>query len=169
MDLPTILQTAPTFADFTQSELEVLERAMRVDEFPAGHVFVKEGGKDRNLYVILDGEVQLLHKHSAGQGFDDLGVLTSGDLFGLQSLVYDQPRYSECRAITPVSVASLPKPVFDTLYNLHFSLAERFQYIIARQMVRELRRLDEAVAAAMQGGDIGLLSQAAADVRSSSG
>ena len=107
MDLPTILQTAPTFADFSQSELDVLERAMRVDDFPTGHVFVKEGGKDRNLYIVLDGQVQLLHKHAAGQGFDDLGVLTAGDLFGLQSLVYDQPRYSDCRAITPVTVASL--------------------------------------------------------------
>ena len=68
-----------------------------------------------------------------------------------------------------MTAASLPRPAFDMLYGLHFPLAEHFQYIVARQLVRELRRLDAAVAASLHGGDFGPLRQAAADVAANGG
>lgn len=157
MDLTEFLQTVPTFSGFTQAELDVLDRALRVDQVPAGHVFLKEGQKGHSLYILMEGEVHVSRKHKAGRGLDDLGVLKPGEVFGLQSLIDNHPRYSTCRAVTPVTTASLPKTAFNLLYNSHLSLAEHFQYIVARQLVRELRRLDEAVVNSMHEGDIGPL------------
>lgn len=160
MDLAEFLQTVPTFSEFTQAELDVLEHALRLDRFPTGHTFFKEGQKGNTLYILMEGEVHVSRKHKAGQGLDDLGVLKPGEAFGLHSLIDDHPRYSTCRAITPVTTASLPKTAFNLLYNSHLSIAEHFQYIVACQLVRELRRLDEAVASSIQQGDIGPLHQA---------
>ena len=152
----------PAFSDFTQSELDVLERALSMERSPTGHIFFREGQKGHSLYILMEGEVQMSRRHRVGQGLDDLGVLKPTELFGLQSLIDDHPRYSTCRAITPVTTASLPKTAFNLLYNSHLSLAEHFQYLVACQLVRELRRLNKAVANSIHGGDIGSLRQAAA-------
>ena len=154
MDLSEFLQTVPTFSDFSQTELDVLEHALRVDKFPVGHVFFKEGQKGHSLYILMEGEVHVSRKHKIGQGLDDLGALKTGDVFGLLSLIDDRPRYSTCRAVTPVTTASLPKTAFNLLFNSHLAIAEHFQYIVARQLVRELRRLDEAVVSSLMQGNM---------------
>lgn len=158
MDLPEFLRTNPVFEGFSQSDITVLERALRVDRFPANHVLLKEGKKGHEFYILMDGQVRVSHTHKSGRGFDDLGVLTSGDLFGLQSLIDDRRRYSTCRTLTPVVVASLPKPAFELLYNQHTELAEHFQYLVARQLVRDLRRLDLGIVASVHAGEVDLLT-----------
>jgi len=161
MDLTRFLQTVSTFSDLTQNELEVLERALRVDDIPAGHVLLEEGQKSRSFYIVMKGEVEIFRKHKTGQGLDDLGVLKSGELFGLQSLVCNQRQNSTCRAITPVTVASLPKTAFSILYNAHVSISEHFQYIVAQQLSRDLRRLDIGVMDSIRSGDVAPLYKAA--------
>ena len=153
MNLAEFLQTVPAFSDFSQKELDVLEHALRVDQFPAGHVFFKEGQRGHSLSIVMEGEVHVSRRHKTGRGLDDLGVLRTGDVFGLLSLIDDRPRYSTCRAVTPVTTASLPKTAFNLLFNSHLTLAEHFQYIVACQLVRELRRLDEAVIHSIQQDD----------------
>lgn len=161
MDLAEFLQTVSTFSDFTQGELDTLERVLRVDHFPPQHVFFREGEKGDTLYILMEGEVQMFRRHRAGRGIDELGTLGPGDLFGLQSLVDNQSRYATCRSTTPVTVASLPRTAFTLLYNTHFALAEHFQFIVARQLVRELRRLDQGLSASIRTGDAAPLLQAA--------
>lgn len=157
MDLAEFLQTVPTFSDFTRAELGILEHALRVDKFPADHVLLKEGQKGANLYVLMEGEVQVSRVRESGRGVDDLGTLKPGEVFGLQSLIDNHPRYSTCRTASTVTTASLPKTAFTLLYNSHLSLAEHFHYIVAKQLVRELRRLDEAVVRSIYQGEVGPL------------
>ena len=157
MDLAEFLRTVPTFSEFTQAELEVLERALRVDHFPADHTLLKEGQKGTDMYILMEGEIRISRKRESGRGIDDLGTLLPGDVVGLHSLIDNHPRYSTCRTITPVTTASLPKNAFSMLYNSHLSLTEHFHYIVARQLVRELRRLDEAVVHAIHQGEVGPL------------
>lgn len=154
MDLPEFLRTCSVFDGFTPSDIGVLEKAFRVDRFAANHVLLTEGKKGHVLYVLMDGQVKVTHTHRSGRGVDELGVLTTGDIFGLQSLIDNRPRYSTCRTLTPVVAASLPKPAFDLLYNQHTDLAEHFQYLVARQLVRDLRRLDRGIVASVHGGEV---------------
>jgi CRP/FNR family cyclic AMP-dependent transcriptional regulator len=168
MDLARFLQTVPTFSGLTQPELEVLERALRVDDFPTGHTFLEEGQKSRNLYIVMDGVVERFRRRKVGQGLDDLGVLKNGELFGLHSLVCDQRQFSTCRAITPVTVASLPKTAFYLLYNAHVSISEHFQYIAARQLSHDLRRLNVGVMTSICSGEVAPLYKAARETGTSS-
>lgn len=154
MDLPEFLQTTSAFEGFAKDELEVLEKALRVDHFPAGQILQKEGGMDHAVYIVMEGQVALSHRHGTGHGIDELGVLQSGDVFGYQSLISGSPRYSSCRSLTPVQLASLPATAFNFLYNSHVKLAEHFQFLIARQLVREMRQLDRAIAVATHEGQI---------------
>jgi len=159
MELSEFLQTVPTFADFSQAELDVLERALRVDHFPKGHVLLEEGKRGRALYILMEGEIAVTRRHVISRGVDELGVLKPGEMFGLQSLVDDLPRLSTCRAKTEVTVASLPHTAFGLLYSAHLAIAEQFQYLVARQLVRELRSYDDSLRTALRLGDTSALRQ----------
>ena len=161
MDIGKFLQTVPTFSDFTREQLGILEHALCVDQFPADHVLLRQGQKGHTLYILMEGEIEVSRTHKSGRGVDNLGVVKAGEVFGLQSLIDHHPRYSSCRTITPVTTASLPESAFTLLYNSHISLAEHFQYIVAQHLVRELRRLDEAVVHSIRQGDIQPLVDAA--------
>lgn len=154
MELQDFLRTSPTFEGFSAADIEVLELALRVDSFPADHVLLREGKKGNVLYILMDGEVRVTHRHATGRGVDELGLLTAGDVFGLQSLIDDRPRYSTCTTVSPVLAAALPKPAFELLYSQHTELAEHFQYLVACQLVRDLRRLDKGIVAAVHGGEV---------------
>ena len=44
-----------------------------------------------------------------------------------------------------MTVASLPETAFELLYRSHLSLAEHFLFMVAHELVRELRQVDHAV------------------------
>lgn len=143
MELSDFLRSVKTFIGFSPTDLNVLERSFRVDRFSPGHVLLEEGKKGHALYILMEGEVEVTRRHPVFAKTEQLGVINPGEVFGLQSLVDEKPRFSTCRAKTAITVASLPKVVFNLLYNSNLTLAERFQFIIARQLVHELRQFDE--------------------------
>ena len=143
MEISDFLRSVKTFMGFSPADLNVLERSFRVDKFPAGHVLLEEGRKGNTLFVLMEGEVEITRRHPVLARTEHLGSIKPGEVFGLQSLVDEKPRFSTCRAKTAITVASLPKVVFNLLYNSNLTLAERFQFIIARQLVHELRQFDE--------------------------
>lgn len=158
MELQEFLETSPIFADFSQGELQVLGKALRVDAFPAEHLFAEEGSKDSTMYIIMEGEVHATRKRVRQRGYEYVRILRPGDLFGLQSLIDGQPRYTSCRAKAPTTAASLPHSAFELLYSSHVSIAEHFQFIVTRQLVAELRAIDRQLIRALPAGDLqGLL------------
>ncbi len=162
MNIDEFLETSPTFSDFTRAEIDVLSRALSVSTYPAGHVFYEEGRRGGKIYIVMDGEVRVSRRRARGQGYQYRNSLRAGDIFGLQSLIDNRGRYTTCQAVTDVTVATLPKTAFDVLYHAHIGIAEHFQYIVARQLTRELRELDRQLRDALTSGTIdGLLSDRA--------
>ncbi len=161
MDLATFLETSATFADFTQPEIDVLNRSLRLDQCRQDFVFFHEGDKGNRMYILVQGQVQMSRRRTRSRGYQYRNLLQPGDIFGLQSLLDNQPRFSTCRAVTDVTVASLPRTAFNLLYHSHIGIAEHFQYIVARQLARELRVLDRQLIEALVSGDVdGLLAGA---------
>ncbi|MDH3637064.1 MAG: cyclic nucleotide-binding domain-containing protein [Gammaproteobacteria bacterium] len=154
MDIYEFLETSPTFADFTRTEIEVLGKALTVEIFPAGHVFYEEGARGNTMHIVIAGEVDVSRKRAQGRGYRYRNSLHSGDVFGLQSLIDNRGRYTTCQAATEVTVASLPKTAFNLLYHSHIAIAEHFQYVVARQLTRELRALDRQLMNALSSGDV---------------
>jgi len=154
MDLVDFLRTVETFAEFSAAEIGVLEKSFRVDQYPAGHLLLEEGKKSMALFVLMEGEVEVTRRHPVLPKIEKLGSYKPGEVFGLQSLVYEKPRFSTCRAKTDITVAQLPRVVFNLLYNSNMTLAERFQFIIARQLVHDLRGFDKQLKAVSDDRDI---------------
>jgi cAMP-dependent protein kinase regulator len=161
VELYEFLQTTATFSELSERELAVLEKSLRVDRFPADHCLIREGEKGHTFYILMEGKVQVLRRRPSGHGIEVLETLGPGDVFGLMTLIDFQPRASSCRTLTPVTVASLPYSAFFLLYTSHQVLAEHFQYVLARQLVRDLRHVNEGLRAALSSGDFAPLYESA--------
>ena len=152
MNLLEFLTTVSLFEGFGDDELVVLSKALSVAEYPPDHVFIEEGKHGDCLFLIVEGEVQISRKTAVDSGFSILRTIGPGEVFGLIALVDGGPRAATCKAKGTVTVASLPQSAFIILNNSHAQLACHFQYLVARQLVRDARNLNELLCEAVFTG-----------------
>jgi CRP-like cAMP-binding protein len=145
MKFSQFLHSVPAFMDFSESELDILERTLMVKDYPEGHVFVKEGKAADEMYLIVRGEVAVSRYHDEFCRQGVLERLQSGELFGLIALIDQGPRSATCTAESEVTVASLPRAAFELLFQSDAWLGYHFQHMIARQLVRDLRIYTDAL------------------------
>ncbi len=141
MNFETFLQVTPEFSDFTNEELTLLDKSMRVDEYSADHVFIEEGAHGEEIYFIIDGIVSVSHKRGKKNGWLEIERLQPGEWFGLVSVLEAGVHKATYTAVTKVTIASLPKAAFNLLYNSNLELALKIQNLITYQVIRDHRAL----------------------------
>jgi CRP-like cAMP-binding protein len=137
------LRDVPHFSDLSPGELAALAAALDVRDYPDGHVFLREGTRGDQIFVVFSGEVVVSRAH--GDHRHELNVLGPASLFGLIALVDDKPRAADCIARGPCRVGAWPKPVVTMLLNQHAPLARAFQLALASQLANDFRRLDRRI------------------------
>lgn len=145
MDVSEILLSNPLFESFSTAEIETLARAMVTSRYPDGHVFVSEGRRGDACYLILDGEVSVTRTSTSERGKEQVRTMGAGELFGLIALIDHGKRAATCTAVGEVTAASLPTNAFDLLFQSNAPIAYHFQYVIARQLARDLRAYNHAL------------------------
>jgi len=158
MDINEYLVSSPLFADFSPAELEMLGRALVVERYPDGHVFVKEGKRGDAVYLIIHGTVAVTRLNRQTRNVDQLRTLTDGEWFGLIALIDHGKRTASCTAHGEVTAASLPVTAFELLYQSDAPIAHHFQYLIARQLAHDMRALNRALLDVLAGREKGVPS-----------
>ncbi len=104
----------PIFAGLdTQAASLVLQHLQRV-VVPAGRVIFEQESLGDDLYVIENGQVQVIRQLE--NGIDNaLAVLEGGEIFGEMALLEEQPRSARVVAYTDVSLLSISRQTFDRL------------------------------------------------------
>ncbi|MCB9521239.1 MAG: cyclic nucleotide-binding domain-containing protein [Myxococcales bacterium] len=149
------LQGLALFEGFPESERRVLEAVFVEQRAPRGHIFIREGELARAstsaVYLVLEGEVIVTRSHKDGS-LATTAFVRPGELFGIIGLATDMPRAATCMALGDVNVASLARPTFQHLRSQHTRLAARFELMLARQVVRDLRGLTGGIVDAFRRG-----------------
>lgn len=145
MDLGEFLRTIPDLQDVDEQELAALERAMWVERYPDGHVFIREGDKPDAVYLIIEGEIRVTSEQHGEAGMKIDKKMGPGEVFGLIGLMDYKERSTTCTAVGPVVAASLPWTAFSMLFHTSAPLAYHFQYLVARQLTRDARKLNEFI------------------------
>jgi CRP-like cAMP-binding protein len=89
--------------------LTKLAQGMKRIDFAPGSPIVREGEQGDHFYVVLRG---MLAVSNLG-GLGPRRVLRPGDYFGEVALAMDVPRTASVTPLTPVTLASCDKAVFD--------------------------------------------------------
>lgn len=144
MILKNFLRSLPGFQFLSDADVEHIAAAMRVDDYDDQHVFIYQDRLNHELYLLLDGKVDVTHYGNTGRYYT-LKTLTPGEFFGLPSLSEGKPATTSCVARGPVKVASLPFSAYLLLYQPDSEIGCRFQFIIATQLARDLHDRHDAL------------------------
>lgn len=103
--------SCPILQGLTQTEIAELEHIAEAQEFEPGVDIIKEGEVSTDLFVIQEGEVQVLKaegKEDQRQSFS-LATLSGGDIFGEIAFIDQLPRSSTIQAVTQTKILRLNK------------------------------------------------------------
>jgi signal transduction histidine kinase len=107
------LEKLPLFAGLPEREMEMLVRMAEPATVKAGEVLMEEGAPGDALYVIIDGEMEVVKR--SGKGSLVLGVRKTGDVLGEMSLIEQVPRMATVRALRDSQVLGISQNGFHQL------------------------------------------------------
>jgi NADH dehydrogenase len=102
---------------------------VRREYFEPGQVIFREGDRGDWLYVVTDGEVEVLR--SSTEGETALRRLGAGECFGEIALVSDRPRSATVRAVSASNVLAVDREAFQALFATLPPLKSFFESLIA--------------------------------------
>jgi CRP/FNR family transcriptional regulator, cyclic AMP receptor protein len=133
------------FGGLSDDVLRSFVGALEVNELPSGAVVFREGESGRELYVILDGEVEVLRKSKRGHE-TRVAILGPGDWFGEMSVLDVLPRSASTRVLAPTHLLRLTAHDLDALYRRDMRSYALVVLNIARELSRRLRVADGLLA-----------------------
>jgi CRP-like cAMP-binding protein len=133
---PELLRRYPFFSGLNLDHILTLAMAAEEVEAPPGHYFHHEGDDLKNLFLILEGEVNVITRLPQKGKEVVLSTMGVGDVFGWSSLVPPHSATAGAKSETPCRVV-----VFDRDELLQkFEEDCRFGYVMmlkVAQLVRE--------------------------------
>jgi CRP/FNR family cyclic AMP-dependent transcriptional regulator len=133
------------FGGLTDEVLGDFIGSLQVLEIGPGTVAFREGDAGREMFVLLEGEMEVL-KHSKRQHETRVAVLGPGDWFGEMSILDVMPRSATVRAIAPSRMLRLTAQELDNLYRRDLKSYALLVLNISREMSRRLRVADGILA-----------------------
>lgn len=113
-----------------------------------GDVIFREGELGRELYVLLDGEMEIV-KSGKSKREARVAMLGPGDWFGEMAILDVMPRSASARALAPSRLLRMCAQDLDALYRRDLKAYSIIVLNIAREMSRRLRVADGLLAEVM--------------------
>lgn len=139
------LRALPTFKAFSDRDIDALAKAMQVNNYPAGHLFITQGAKGKELFMVVEGSVAVSRFDPLSGENQKLKDLEPGELFGLLSLTDGTPAAASCMAAGAATVASLPRSAYNLLTRSAAPIAYHFHLLVAQQLARDLHDRTQAL------------------------
>lgn len=144
--LPEILRTTRLFHGLSDDILQLLAQELRAEMAAAGQLLISEGEIAAHMFVVLSGEVEVLHKGSADHDVR-VALLGPGDWIGEMAILEVQPRSASVRALAPTALLRITSA--DVRHLLYERDAVQYALLvmnIARELSRRLRVADRVIA-----------------------
>ncbi len=144
---PTLpeLKNIGLFGALSDDVLQHLTSVLTVETPEAGQVLFREGDAATAMYVVINGEVEVLKRSRSGVDAR-VAVLGPSDWFGEMSIVDIQPRSATVRALAPGRLVRVTPSDLDSLYRHDLRAYAIIILNLARELSRRLRVADGIVA-----------------------
>lgn len=133
------------FGALSEEVLDYLARTLKPSRVAPGEAVFREGDSAREMYVVLDGEVEVLKSSRRGRP-TRIAILGPGDCFGEMSLIDVQPRSAMVRALGPTRLLRVASEDLDALYRHDLKAYALITLNVARNLSRRLRVTDGILA-----------------------
>lgn len=133
------------FGALADDVLDHLARSLKTVQVSAGDSLFREGDVARELYVVLDGEIEVLKKSRKGRE-TRVAILGPNDTIGEMSVIDLQPRSASARALGPARLVRVTAEDMEALYRLDLKSYTLIVLNVARDLSRRLRVTDGLLA-----------------------
>lgn len=100
------IQNLPLFSHFQDSILMQIVKNSQVMIFPENTFIIIQGDPARDLFVLLEGEVEIMRQ--SGEQMETITELSAISIFGESALLEDSPRAAQVKAKTKVKALKIP-------------------------------------------------------------
>ncbi len=143
------LKQSDIFYQFTTTQLELVANLCREVTFDAGQLIFPENSSSKELYIIVQGEVDILINSAAiafaGTGAQDtlIARLRRGQSFGEVALVDEGVRSASARAVEKETrLLVIPRDKLMMLCETYPQLGFRLMYNLAADLAMKIRNTD---------------------------
>jgi glutaminase len=124
--------------DLDAQDLEVLQSIVKPVSYPEGHMLFHCADEAESLFLIIEGEVEILLPTDTGQR-KRLAMLSPGMSFGEMALLNNRTRSAGARTTRP---SQLCEVVFDEIPDgIRIKLLTQYAKQLTRKLARETREL----------------------------
>jgi CRP-like cAMP-binding protein len=138
------LRSFGLFGALSDETLETLAQTLALRRVARAELVFREGDEARELFVILEGEVEVAKTTPHGLELR-LSRMTAGQWFGDMSLLDVQRRFATVRAATDARLLVLTARDLDVLYRRDLKSYALLMLNLARETSRRLRAVDEVM------------------------
>jgi CRP-like cAMP-binding protein len=139
------LREVGLFGALSDEVLEHLARNLHTTRLQPGDVVFREGDPARELFVVLEGEMEVTKKSRGGRD-TRVAILGPSDCVGEMSMIDMQPRSATVRALAPARLLRMTGEDMDSLYRYDLKAYTLIVLNIARDLSRRLRVTDGILA-----------------------
>ena len=139
------LRQVGLFGALNDEMLGFLASRLVISTPTAGTEVFKEGDPARDLFVVLNGEMEVLKRSQSGVDAR-VALLGPGDWFGEMSILDVQPRSASVRVLAPSRLLRIGAADLDALYRHDVRGYAIIVLNIARELSRRLRVADGLLA-----------------------
>jgi CRP-like cAMP-binding protein len=141
------LRRTKLFGDVPDEVLLGIAMQMHPRAYGAGHLLCTEGERGGAMYVLDEGQVEVVVQVGGEEKIEKLATLEPGAAFGMVSLVQDRPRMSSCVAKTRVVVLELDRQGWDALVSDPYLPGSSFRRAMIRVISDQLKFTNGQLAA----------------------
>lgn len=141
----TQLRDVGLFGALSEEFLEHLCSTLEVRTLLPGEAVFREGEPARAMYVVLDGEMEVLKKSRRGRDIR-VAILGPSDCFGEMSIIDMQPRSATVRTLSSTRLLTITTEEMDAFYRHDLKSYTLIVLNIARDLSRRLRVTDGLLA-----------------------
>lgn len=142
---PAQLREIGLFGALPDDVLEHLCGTLKTLRVHPGDVIFREGDHGRELYVVLEGEMEVMKKSRRGRD-TRVAIFGPNDAFGEMSIIDLQPRSASVRSLGQARLLRVSSEDMDSLYRYDLKAYTLIVLNIAREMSRRLRVTDGLLA-----------------------
>lgn len=141
------LKQSDIFYQFTQTQLELVANLCQVKTFNEGEIIFEENSSSKELYVIAQGEVDIVVDPSVVSSIPEeklvIATLRRGQSFGEVALVDEGLRSATARARQKnTRLLILPRDKIIMLCETYPQLGYRMMYNLAADLAMKIRHTD---------------------------
>lgn len=130
----------PAFEGLTAEECAIAEGLLQRHHYRPGDVVIKEGNRDRSLFMIAKGTASVRIDLGGINRTKRLATFSPGTVFGEVALLDKQPRSATVTADEELVCYELSEDGFDALTTTHPRIAIHLLMNIGAELSRRLRR-----------------------------